>query len=45
MLQGDSGSTQLHYFDKYDLNLAENESTTIKAADHQNALKRDANKF
>jgi len=45
MLQGSAGSSQLHYFDKHYLKLAEDESATIKAAEHQNALKQDANKF
>jgi len=45
MLQGSSSSSQLHYFDKHYLQIAENELATTKAAEHQNALKQDANKF
>jgi hypothetical protein len=45
MLQGSAGSSQHHYFDKHYLKLAEDESATIKAAEHQNGLRQDANKF
>ncbi len=45
MLQGGGGFSQLHYFDKHYLNLAENESAKTKATEHHNALKKDAEKF
>ena len=45
MLQGRSGGSQLHYFDKKYLKLAETESAAIIETQHQKVLKKGADKF
>ena len=45
MLQGSSGTIQLHYFDRNHLKLEETESASIKKVEHQKHMKKDTDKL